>query len=504
MTSANIKLGLKENWQQFTILVIVNAFVGGMIGMERTIFPQFAESEFGVASKAAILSFITAFGITKALTNYFAGRLANKFGRRNLLIFGWILAVPIPFILISASGWNWVIFANILLGVSQGLTWSSTVVMKIDLVGEKKRGFAMGLNEFAGYFSVGVVAFLTGYIADKFGITPYPFYIGIFISLTGLLITLLWVKDTRAFVHKESITDNTEQMEKVFIETTFKNKTLSSVTQAGMVNNLNDGMIWGLLPIVLLSLNYNTEDMGLITAVYPAVWGIGQLFTGSMSDVYSKKNMLFLGMLLQGIAILFIPAVSSFLLLSLISIILGLGTALVYPTFLSAVAQAASPAQRAESIGVFRFWRDLGYAIGAIVSGISADLFGMKAAIIIIGMITVISSLIIKLRMPDKSKSEKECIEADEVRIALIKNEKVQLIDVSSKEEYEKAHIPYSINVSLSELKNTISKFDKNCLYVTVSRKGNDISSAAAKILKEMGFNAVRLCGGTNKWLNIS
>ncbi|HRC33429.1 MAG TPA: MFS transporter, partial [Bacteroidia bacterium] len=300
----NIKLGLKENWKQFTILVIVNAFVGGMIGMERTIFPQFAELEFGVASKTAILSFITAFGITKAIANYFTGRLANKFGRKNLLLFGWLIAIPIPFILIYAPSWGWVIFANVLLGVSQGLTWSSTVVMKIDLVGEKDRGFAMGLNEFAGYFAVGIVAFLTGYIANTYGITPYPFYIGIFISIVGFILTALWVKDTRSFVQKESATENTSQLDNVFLETTLKNKTLSSVTQAGLVNNLNDGMIWGLLPIVLFSLNFDNANIGIITAIYPTVWGIGQLFTGKMSDHYSKKAMLFWGMLLQGVAIL--------------------------------------------------------------------------------------------------------------------------------------------------------------------------------------------------------
>jgi MFS family permease len=396
-----IKIGLKENWKQFVILVIVNAFVGGMIGMERTIFPQFAESKFGIASKSAILSFIIAFGITKAIANYFTGRLANKFGRKNLLLVGWLIAIPIPFILIYAPSWSWVIFANMLLGVSQGLTWSSTVVMKIDLVGEKDRGFAMGLNEFAGYFAVGVVAFLTGYIANTYGITPYPFYIGIFISVVGFIVTALWVKDTRVFVQKENTTDTKSQLDNVFLETTFKNKTLSSVTQAGLVNNLNDGMIWGLLPIVLLSLNFDNANIGIITAVYPTVWGIGQLFTGKMSDHYSKKGMLFWGMLLQGVAILFIPFSSGFYELVSISAILGIGTALVYPTFLSTIAQATSPKQRAESIGTFRLWRDLGYAFGAIISGITADIFGIEYAIFLIGGVTITSSLIIKYRMPE-------------------------------------------------------------------------------------------------------
>lgn len=408
MNTDSIHLGLKENWKQFTILVIVNAFVGGMIGMERTIIPQFAEMEFGIASKTAILSFITAFGITKAIANYYTGRLANRFGRKSLLLVGWLLAMPIPFLLIYAGSWNWVIFANILLGLSQGLTWSSTVFMKIDLVGEKDRGLAMGLNEFAGYVAVGLVAFLTGYVANKYGITPYPFYIGIFISVVGFALTALWVKDTRAFVHKESATDTTERLKNVFVETTFKNKTLSSVTQAGLINNLNDGMIWGLLPIILVSLNYNNENIGIITAIYPTVWGIGQLFTGKMSDHYSKKAMLFWGMLSQGMAIMLIPFSSDFYVLASLSGILGLGTALVYPTFLSTIAQASSPKQRAESIGTFRLWRDLGYSFGAVISGITADLFGIEYAILLIGVLTIGSSLVIKFRMPEKILTKEE------------------------------------------------------------------------------------------------
>jgi MFS family permease len=401
MSSNQITLGLRENWKQFTLLVIVNAFVGGMIGMERTIFPAFAQEVFQISSKSALLSFITAFGFSKAIANYYTGRLANRLGRKNLLIFGWVLALPIPFVLIHAPSWNWVIFANILLGISQGLTWSSTVVMKIDLVGEKNRGFAMGLNEFAGYFAVGLVAFLTGYVASKYGVTPYPFYLGVFISVVGLVLTVLWVKDTRTFVKKELESKTQEQLKNVFFETTFKHKTLSSVTQAGLVNNLNDGMIWGLLPIVLLSLNFKTENIGIITAVYPTVWGIGQLFTGKMADIYSKKAMLFWGMLLQAVAIILIPLTQNFGFLVALSAALGLGTALVYPTFLTTIAQVTSANQRAESIGTFRLWRDLGYAFGAIISGILADQFGVDYAIFFIGALTLLSAIIIKVRIPD-------------------------------------------------------------------------------------------------------
>jgi MFS family permease len=372
-----------------------------MVGLERTIFPKFAELEFGMASKTAILSFIIAFGITKAITNYFTGKLANKYGRKNLLIIGWVFALPIPFLLLYAPSWNWVIFANILLGINQGLTWSSTVVMKIDLVGDKDRGLAMGINEFAGYFAVGIVAFLTGYIAQEYGVKPYPFYLGIGISITGLVLSILFVKDTRQFVHQEQQVDTKESLGNVFLETSFKNKNLSSITQAGLVNNLNDGMIWGLLPILLVSLQFDTKNIGIIAATYPTIWGIGQLFTGKMSDVYSKKAMLFWGMFLQGIAIISIVFISSFYGLISIAAILGFGTALVYPTFLSAIASSTTPTQRAESIGVFRLWRDLGYAIGAILSGIIADVWGIEYAIVSIGIITIFSSVVIKFRMTE-------------------------------------------------------------------------------------------------------
>lgn len=392
--------GLKENWQQFALLVAVNAFVGGMVGLERAIFPAFAAANFGIASKTAVLSFIIAFGVAKAIANYYTGRWANRLGRRNLLLLGWLAALPVPFIFIYAHQWAWIIFANLLLGASQGLAWSSTVVMKIDLVGEKDRGLAMGLNEFAGYMAVGIVAFLTGYIAHRYGVWPYPFYIGIGIAVAGLLLSWGWVRDTRSFVDQERPAQIADPLRNVFIETSFRNKTLSAVTQAGLVNNLNDGMIWGLLPMTLSVAGHNAKDIGIIAAIYPAVWGIGQLFTGKMADIFPRKAMLFWGMLLQGVAILLIPRTTSFDALAALSAVMGAGTALVYPTFLTVIATATAPAQRAESIGVFRLWRDLGYALGAVVAGITADLLGLDYAIWLIGALTLLSAGVVQWRMP--------------------------------------------------------------------------------------------------------
>ena len=401
-----IVLGLRQNWQQFSLLVLINAFVGAMIGLERSIFPKFATEIFGLESNLAILSFITAFGFSKAGANYFSGKLANEVGRKNLLIIGWIIALPVPLILAFTGSWNWVIVSNILLGISQGMTWSSTVVMKIDLVGEKDRGFAMGLNEFAGYFAVGIFAFLSAYLAEQFGVRPYPFLLGELVAILGLVLTVLFVKDTRNHVQKESEAYGSVSMKGVFWETTFKNKTLSSVTQAGLVNNLNDGMIWGLLPVLLISLNFRLDEIGLIAAIYPTVWGISQLFTGKMADIFPKKTLLFWGMLVQGIAIIFLPFAKAYPLLLVISVCLGIGTAVVYPTFLAAIASATHPNRRAESIGTFRLWRDMGYAVGAIVSGVTADLFGLESAIILIGLITIASSLVIHFRMPSKTSYE--------------------------------------------------------------------------------------------------
>jgi MFS family permease len=394
-----VKLGLKENWQQFTLLVIINAFVGGMIGLERSILPRIAEVEFHIAAKTAILSFIIVFGIVKAITNYFTGAWANKIGRKNLLTIGWLMGIPVPFLLMFADSWNWIIAANVLLGINQGLTWSSTVVMKIDLVGEKQRGFAMGLNEFAGYLAVAVVAFLTGWIASEYGLRPYPFYIGIVLVIAGLLSSWLLVKDTKHHIAHETTTSKVPKLKNIFWETTWKNKNLGSVTQAGLINNLNDGMAWGIFPILLASNGFSIAEIGIVTAVYPAVWGIGQLFTGKMADYFCKKDLLFLGMFLQGIALLvllFAESMSHFIILSSL---LGVGTAMVYPTFLATVAENTHPSDRAHSLGIFRLWRDMGYAIGAILTGVIADTLGINASIFIIGLLTLGSAIIIFYRM---------------------------------------------------------------------------------------------------------
>jgi len=394
-----IQLGLKENLPQFILLVVVNAFVGGMVGLERTILPEIAEQEFHLAATSVVLSFIIVFGVVKALTNYFTGALANKFGRKKLLIFGWIIGIPVPFILMLANNWNWIVAANILLGINQGLTWSSTVVMKIDLVGEKQRGFAMGLNEFAGYLAVAVVAFLSGYIASEYGIRPYPFYIGIVLVFLGLFFSIFLIKDTGKHVSLESTENKIPKLKHVFWETTWKHKNLGSVTQAGLINNLNDGMTWGLFPILLAQKKFDLYEIGIITAIYPAVWGLGQLFTGKMADQYSKKKLLFWGMLLQGIALLFFVMAGTTFHFVFLSVMLGFGTALVYPTFLATVAENTHPSDRAKSLGIFRLWRDLGYAVGALITGLIADFYNIEISILVVAALTIFSAMIILKRM---------------------------------------------------------------------------------------------------------
>jgi MFS family permease len=403
---STVNLGLRENWKQFTLLVVINGFVGGMVGLERSILPEIAESEFGIAAKTAILSFIIVFGIVKAFSNYYAGTLANRVGRKNLLVIGWLFALPVPLILMYAPSWGWIIFANIFLGINQGLAWSSTVVMKIDLVGEKNRGLAMGLNESAGYVSVAVLAFATGWIASEFGLRPYPFYVGVAMAIIGLLASWFLVKDTIHHVNAESVDSNIPKLKNILWDTTWKHPNLGSITQAGLVNNLNDGLIWGLLPLLLSTLDFSLGEIGIITGIYPAVWGLGQVVTGKVADHISKKKMLFWGMLLQGLVLIGMAWAANFYVFAILSILLGAGTAIVYPTFLAAVADNTHPKQRAEAIGIFRLWRDLGYAFGALLTGIIADLLNIEFAIGVVAFLTIGSAFIILLRMKNDPKTE--------------------------------------------------------------------------------------------------
>jgi MFS family permease len=394
--------GLKKNWKQFTILVIVNAFVGGMVGMERSILPLIAKEDFNITAAGTILSFIIIFGVSKAIANYFTGRLANRYGRKKLLIAGWLIALPLPFILMYAKDWSWIVAANVLLGIHQGFAWSSTVVMKMDIVNERERGLAMGLNEFAGYLAVAAVAFLTAHIAAEHGLRPYPFYTGAALVIAGLVFTIFFVKETSGFAATSALSSAHPKMNSVFIDTSFTNKNLSAITQAGLVNNLNDGMVWGLLPLVLAAKSFSLSQIGIVAGVYPAVWGLAQIFTGKLSDTFGRKTFLFWGMLIQGIAIIgFIPA-SNMMHYTTLSVLLGLGTAMVYPTFLAAIADNTHPEQRPESVGVFRLWRDLGYAAGALLTGILAYYSNFQFPILVIGIITMLSAFVILSRFERK------------------------------------------------------------------------------------------------------
>lgn len=391
--------GLSENWLQFSLLVLVNAFVGAMIGLERAVIPGLGKTVFGLDAHTAILSFIMAFGITKAISNYGVARLSRRFNRKQILLTGWLAALPVPFLLMYAESWSWVIAANIFLGINQGLSWSATVIMKVDIVGQRNRGLAMGINEFAGYLSVGLASYLASSIAARDGFAFYPFIPGIFFAAAGILISVFLVKDTLHFVHAETAVSKLPLFNSVWKETTWKHRNIGSVTLNGLVNNMNDAVVWGLLPVLLLQKEFNMYEIGIIAGIYPVVWGVMQLLTGKMGDVYCKKQIITLGMLLQAAAIILMAVTADFTLLIAASVILGLGTALVYPNFLTVVAESTHPSQRAESLSIFRFWRDSGYVIGALLAGVLADLVGMGGAILVIGGITAVAGLVAHYRM---------------------------------------------------------------------------------------------------------
>lgn len=404
-----IQLGLRQNAAQFTLLVVVNALVGGMLGQERTVLPLLGEEVFGIRAYTAALSFILVFGVAKAATNYFAGTLSDRFGRKPVLIAGWLIAVPVPLLLIWAPSWSWVIVANVLLGISQGLTWSTTVVMKIDLVGPARRGMAMGLNEAAGYGAVALTALATGYLAQDYGLRPAPFLLGVAFAALGLGLSTLAVKETREHARLEAATDVTRSGQdhlhseltnrEVFLQTSFRERALSSASQAGLVNNLNDGLAWGLFPILFAAAGLSVGRIGVLAALYPAVWGAGQLITGALSDRWGRKWMIAGGMWLQAIALGVIALGDSFVIWAVAAVMLGAGTALVYPTLLASIGDVAHPAWRARAVGTYRLWRDGGFAVGALLAGIVADALGIRAAIWTVAALTAASGLIVAVRM---------------------------------------------------------------------------------------------------------
>jgi MFS family permease len=412
--ASRTRLGIRENLTQFVLLMVVNAFVGAMVGMERSILPALAQEEFLLAARTAVLSFIVVFGVTKALTNYVAGRLSDAYGRKLVLVAGWLVAAPVPFLLMWAPSWRWVLISNVALGISQGLTWSTTVIMKIDLAGPKKRGLAMGLNEFAGYFAVAAAALATGYIASNWGLRPQPFYLGVVFVVVGLLLSLLLVRDTRGHAALEAKlagelpAEGVPTQRQIFWRTSLLDRELSSVSQAGLVNNLNDGMAWGLFPLFFATAGMDLKRIGWLAAIYPAVWGIGQLFTGALSDRIGRKHLIVGGMWVQAAGIATITTSDAFAGFATGAALLGAGTAMVYPTLLAAIGDVAHPSWRASAVGIYRLWRDLGYAVGALVAGAVADAFGIHSAMWFIAALTFSSGLLVALRMRETRQATEE------------------------------------------------------------------------------------------------
>ena len=407
--SGPVRLGLRENLSQFLLLVAVNALVGGMIGQERTVLPLLAADEFGLDRYSATLTFIAAFGIVKAVTNFFAGTLSDRHGRKPVLVAGWLIGIPVPLLLMWAPTWGWVVFANVLLGMNQGLTWSTTVVMKIDLVGPARRGLAMGLNEAAGYGAVALTALATGWIAAEHGLRPEPFYLGLAFAAAGLGLSTVAVRETHGHARHEAANHrgsherdgDTRSNGDIFRLTSFRDRALSSCSQAGMVNNLNDGLAWGLFPLYFAAAGLSVGRIGVLAALYPAAWGVGQLGTGGLSDRIGRKPLIAGGMLIQAVALAWMAAVSGFGPWALGAVVLGIGTAMVYPTLLAAIGDVAHPTWRARSVGVYRLWRDGGFAVGALLAGVLADLVSTEAAIYAVAALTALSGAVVIVRMDE-------------------------------------------------------------------------------------------------------
>ena len=404
-------LGLRQNAAQFTLLVAVNALVGGMLGQERTVLPLLARQEFGLTGYTASTTYIVAFGITKAATNFGAGMLSDRYGRKPVLVAGWLIGVPVPLLLMAAPTWGWVVAANVLLGINQGLTWSTTVIMKIDLVGPERRGLAMGLNEAAGYVAVAATALATGYVASAYGLRPAPFLFGVAFAALGLGLSAFFVTETHGHAqlaassrhdddgrHKGGRLPADLATGQVFRLTSIGEPALSSVSQAGLVNNLNDGLAWGLFPLLFASAGLSLGQVGILTAIYPGVWGLGQLITGAASDRVGRKPLIVGGMWLQAAALVLVAIADNFTTWALSAAALGAGTAMVYPTLLAAIGDVAHPTWRARSVGVYRMWRDAGFAVGALVGGVAADLYGLRAAVLVVAGLTAVSGTVVAVR----------------------------------------------------------------------------------------------------------
>jgi MFS family permease len=409
-TMPPLALGLRANAAQFALLMLINAFVGGMVGLERTVVPLIGTQTFGLLLNTAVVSFIISFGVVKACMNLVSGVLADRYGRKHLLVLGWLVGLPVPFLIIWAPNWNWIVAANILLGINQGLTWSMAVIMKIDLAGPRQRGIAVGLNEFSGYISVGLTALATGYLASVYGFRPVPFYLGIAYAVFGLLLSWLLVRETQGYIHIERPATDTQppaaslSFGTIFARTTWGDRTLFAACQAGLANNLNDGMSWGIFPLFFVAQGLDVEGIGVLKFVYPAVWGLGQIVTGPLSDAVGRKPLIAGGMAVQAIGIWLTLATRSFSWWLTGSVFLGVGTAMVYPALIAVVCDAAAPAWRARSLGVYRFWRDLGYAVGALLAGVIADLLGIYWAIGIVGGLTLCSGIVTALTMRETAK----------------------------------------------------------------------------------------------------
>jgi len=405
-----VQLGLRENWQQFSLLVLINAFVGGMVGIERTVVPLIGAEEFHIVSAAVVTSFIVSFGIVKALANLVSGHLADTLGRKRVLILGWLAGLPVPFIIIWAPSFEYIVAANVLLGLSQGFAWSMTVIMKVDLVGPKARGLAVGLNEFAGYFALGTTAFLTGCLAALYGLRPVPIYLGVGYAIAGTLLSILLARDTRSHVRAEAgatqALASPLSFREVFELTSFRNRNLFAASQAGLVNNLNDGMSWGIFPLFFASLGLSVQRIGVLKAVYPLIWGMLQVITGPLSDRWGRKGLIVAGMWVQALGLFVTAASVDFRVWLVGSALLGIGTAMVYPSLIAAVSDASHPSWRARSLSVYRFWRDLGYAIGALSAGLIADRFGFAAAIVAIGVLTFFSGAVVAFAMREEEPAQ--------------------------------------------------------------------------------------------------